>query len=133
MRTVSATELKRLKKKGKVRKKMGVQPEKEKPVPVTPAVEGKSGSEVAELPAPAPAPEPVPELRGQMQTIAAAKMSMGEQATVRALQEEMLLLKHLMDELLESNNRLVQRVGTVSNELNQFKQQWNIERQSWRT
>jgi hypothetical protein len=34
MKKVSQIELKRLKKKGKVRKKMGVQPEKEKPANV---------------------------------------------------------------------------------------------------
>lgn len=60
MKTVSMTQLNRLKKKGKVRKKLGVQPEKEKPASVVPVAEGMSGSEVTEPPAPALAPEPPP-------------------------------------------------------------------------
>ena len=60
VRKVSQTELKRLKKKGKVRRKMGAQPEKEKPASVAPDDEGMSGSELAEPLAPAPTPEPPP-------------------------------------------------------------------------
>lgn len=63
MREVSKTELKRLKKKGNVRKKMGAQPEKERPEPVAKDSEGMSGSAVAEQPVPVlpePAPEPAP-------------------------------------------------------------------------
>lgn len=58
MRKVSQVELKRLKKKGKVRKKMGAQPEKESPALVATADEGMSGSELTEQPVPALAPAP---------------------------------------------------------------------------
>jgi hypothetical protein len=58
MRTVSQVELKRLKKKGKVRKKMGAQPTK-KPEPVATVGEGMSGSVPTELPTPALTPVPV--------------------------------------------------------------------------
>lgn len=65
-RQISAAELRRLKKKGKVRKKMGAQPEKEKPVSVASDDKGMSGSVSTEKPAPAPviqlpAPAPMPE------------------------------------------------------------------------
>lgn len=66
MKKVSQIELKRLKKKGKVRKKMGAQPEKEKPAPVTERGEGMSGSKPTEAPAPAPAPKPQPEPMASM-------------------------------------------------------------------
>lgn len=66
MKKVSQIELKRLKKKGKVRKKMGAQPEKEKPAPVATSGEGMSGSKPTELPAPAPAPKPQPEPMASM-------------------------------------------------------------------
>ena len=59
-RKVSPTELKRLKKKGKVRKKMGAQPETEKPVLAAPEDKGMSGSASTEPPAPAPIPAPAP-------------------------------------------------------------------------
>lgn len=59
MRNVSQVELKRLKKKGKVRRKMGVQPEKSMPAPVVKDDKGMSGSESAEKqPVLAPSPEP---------------------------------------------------------------------------
>lgn len=59
MKTVSAVELKRLKKKGKVRKKMGAQPAKEKPGSVDVDDEGMSGSTSEAKPAPALTPEPL--------------------------------------------------------------------------
>lgn len=57
MRTVSQVELKRLKKKGKVRKKMGAQPVKKKPEAAATAGEGMSGSVPTEQPTPAPIPQ----------------------------------------------------------------------------
>ena len=70
MKKVSQIELKRLKKKGKVRKKMGAQPEKEKPAPVSTRGEGMSGSKPTEKPAPAltpaPQPEPMASMAGSM-------------------------------------------------------------------
>ncbi len=52
MRQVSESELKRLRKKGTVRKKMGAQPEKERPEPVADDDKGMSGSVPPEQPAP---------------------------------------------------------------------------------
>jgi len=60
MKKVSQIELKRLKKKGKVRKKMGAQLEKEKSAPVVASGKGMSGSKPTEPPAPAPEPKPEP-------------------------------------------------------------------------
>jgi len=59
-RKVSSGELRRLKKKGKVRKKMGAQPVTEKPEPVVKDDKGMSGSVSTGKPAPALAPTPVP-------------------------------------------------------------------------
>lgn len=62
MRQVTESELKRLKKKATVRKKLGAQPEKERPESVAKDSEGMSGSTVAEQPAPVlsePPPAPV--------------------------------------------------------------------------
>ena len=72
MKKVSQVELKRLKKKGKVRKKMGAQPEKEQPAPVAAGGEGMSGSRPTEPLAPAPKPEPKPEPTEQMASMAAS-------------------------------------------------------------
>ena len=52
MRQVSERELKRLRKKGTVRKKMGEQPAKERPEPVADGDKGMSGSVTPEQPAP---------------------------------------------------------------------------------
>lgn len=71
------------------------------------------------------------ELRGAMQDISKAKLTMGEVATVQGIAEENKVLKSMMDDLTENNNRLVGMVGTLRLELEQFKSQWNIERQSW--
>ena len=71
------------------------------------------------------------ELRGDMQAISAAKLSMGEIATVQGIREENLILKAMMDDLTEQHNKMIGMIGTMRNELEQFKSQWNIERQSW--
>lgn len=52
MKQVSARELKRLRKKGTVRKKLGAQPVKERPEPVADGDKGMSGSVTLEQPAP---------------------------------------------------------------------------------
>ena len=36
-----------------------------------------------------------------------------------------------MDDLTEQHNKMIGMIGTMRNELEQFKSQWNIERQSW--
>lgn len=68
MRQVSQVELRRLKKKGKVRKKMGAQPEKTMPTPVAAkGGERMSGSKPAEQPVLAPSiPEPTPQPMASM-------------------------------------------------------------------
>jgi len=61
VRQVSERELKRLSKKGTVRKKMGEQPAKERPEPVADGDKGMSGSVTPEQPVPVlPEPAPVP-------------------------------------------------------------------------
>jgi hypothetical protein len=59
MRQVSEVELKRLKKRGKVRRKLGAQPKTEKPEPVVAEGIRKSGSEPETQPVPASTPAPV--------------------------------------------------------------------------
>jgi len=82
MKTVSAVELKRLKKRGKVRRKLGAQPEREKPEPVVKDDEGMSGSVSAERPAPALVNEPAID----MQPFASMAASMAaSQASVEIL------------------------------------------------
>lgn len=71
------------------------------------------------------------ELRGEMQTIVKAKKSMGELATIEGIQAQMLAMQELMETLMEQNNTLINRYMTLKGELDQFRQQWNIERQSW--
>lgn len=71
------------------------------------------------------------ELRGAMQNINKAKLTMGEIATVKGLQEEIKFMKHQMDELLENNNRLVNLISTLQGQFQQFQQQRAIELQSW--
>lgn len=71
------------------------------------------------------------ELRGAMQDVAKAKLSIGEVATVKGLQQEMAMVKHQMDELMEANNRLVNMVSTLQNRFQQYETQRAIELQSW--
>jgi hypothetical protein len=71
------------------------------------------------------------ELRGQMQSIANAKLSIGEQSTVKGLREQVLVLQDMVDTMSEQHNKMVGLVQTTRNELAQFKQQWNIERMGW--
>jgi ClpP class serine protease len=71
------------------------------------------------------------ELRGTMRSIADAKLTMGEQATVKGLVEQVLVLQEMVDSMTEQHNRMVGLVQTTRNELAEFKQQWNIERVSW--
>jgi hypothetical protein len=71
------------------------------------------------------------ELRGDMRLIADAKKSMGELATIEGVTAEMKMLRSMMDDLCEQNERLIGMYQTLKGELDSFKQQWNIERQSW--
>lgn len=71
------------------------------------------------------------ELRGAMQDISKAKATMGELATIKSISTENKVLKSMMDDLSEQNDRLIGLYQTLKGELEQFKQQWNIERQSW--
>ena len=71
------------------------------------------------------------ELRGAMQDISKAKLTMGEIATVEGVTVEMKVLRQMVDDIAEQHNRVIGMIGTLRNELEQFKSQWNIERQSW--
>jgi len=71
------------------------------------------------------------ELRGQMKDIAKAKATMGELATFESMREEMAVLKSLVDDAMEQNNKLVALYSTMRGEFDQYKQQRVIELQSW--
>lgn len=71
------------------------------------------------------------ELRGQMQDIAKAKATIGEKATIQGLIEEVAVMREMFDDMNAQYNAVIGAVGTLRGELEQFKQQWNIERQSW--
>lgn len=93
-RQVGASELRRMKKSGKVRKKLGAQPAKEKPVSVAPKDEGMSGSASAEPPAPAPIPQPE-KLAVQEQPMASMSASMEYRDT-------------LLETLIQNNTAAIQ-------------------------
>jgi hypothetical protein len=71
------------------------------------------------------------ELRGAMQDVHKAKMTMGEQATVKGLLEEMKVLRSLVDDVCEQNNKLIGLYQTMRGEFDQYKKQRAIELQSW--
>ena len=71
------------------------------------------------------------ELRGQMRDIAAAKSSMGELATFKGLQAEMKVLRNLVDDAMEQNNKLVGLYSTLRAEFDQYRKQRAVELQSW--
>lgn len=71
------------------------------------------------------------ELRGTMQDINKAKMTMGEIATVRGIENEMKVLRSMVDDALEQSNKLVGLYQTMRGEFDQYKQQRAIELQSW--
>lgn len=93
MKKVSQAELKRLKRKGKVRRKMGAQPEKEKPALVAEGSEGMSGSEPTEPPAPVLTPEPPPPVEQPMASMSAS----------------MELRDGLLQDLIASNTAAIER------------------------
>lgn len=71
------------------------------------------------------------ELRGSMQDVHKAKLTMGEQATVKGVMVEMKVLKSLVDDALDQNNKLIALYQTMRGEFDQYKQQRAIELQSW--
>lgn len=71
------------------------------------------------------------ELRGAMQDIANARHSVGEVATIKGLQAEMKVLRQLLDDCLEQNNKLVSLYGTLRGEFEQYRAQRAVELQSW--
>lgn len=71
------------------------------------------------------------ELRGAMQDIHKAKLTMGEQATVKGVMTEMIVLRALVDDVTEQNNKLITLYQQVRAEFDQYKQQRAIELQSW--
>ena len=90
VKKVTEAQLKRMKKKGKVRKKMGAQPEKERLEPVAPETEGMSGSEGTERPAPT-LPEP--------------------DTGMAAMSASMEMRDKLLTGLVENNTRAIQEFG----------------------
>lgn len=91
MKKVSAVELRRLKKLGKVRRKMGAQPEKEKPEPVVESDSGMSGSMSIDQPAPVLPPEP----------------SMPEVQPMASMSASMEYRDGLVDALIEQNAKAI--------------------------
>lgn len=71
------------------------------------------------------------ELRGAMQDVHKAKMTMGEQATVKGLMEEMKVLRSLVDDVCEQNNKLIALYSTLRGQFDQYQKQRAIELQSW--
>jgi hypothetical protein len=71
------------------------------------------------------------ELRGAMQDVAQAKLTMGELATVKGIQAEMKMMKQQMDDLMENNNRLVGLISTLQGQFQQYEKQRAIELTSW--
>lgn len=61
------------------------------------------------------------ELRGTMKDIHAAKLSNAERSTIRGYLDEMKIVKDMLAELTEQNNRLVGLYGTMRAEFEVFK------------
>ena len=66
-----------------------------------------------------------------MQDIAKAKASMGELASFESMRAEMEVLKSLVDDAMEQNNKLIDLYSTMRGEFDQYKAQRVIELQSW--
>lgn len=71
------------------------------------------------------------ELRGSMQDVHKAKLTMGEIATVQGVAAEMKVLKAMVDDMTEQHNRVISMIGTLRAEFQQYQQQRAIELQSW--
>jgi hypothetical protein len=71
------------------------------------------------------------ELRGSMQDVHKAKLTMAEQSTVKGLAVEVAILKDLVDTMTEQHNRLLNNYMQLKAEFAQYKQQRAIELQSW--
>ena len=105
MKTVSAAELRRLKKMGKVRRKLGAQPEKEKPELVTKDDGGMSGSELPERPAPA-LPEPLPALPAEPMASMSASMQYRDTLLETLIQNNTAAIEGFRQALLEQKPRV---------------------------
>lgn len=106
-RKVSQVELKRLKKRGKVRKKMGAQPEKEKPAPVATAGEGMSGSAPTEPPMPASPPQvEQPAVQEQPMASMAASMAVRDALLERMIDNNALAIAEFRQALTEQKPRV---------------------------
>lgn len=71
------------------------------------------------------------ELRNSMRTIASAKATMGELATIEGLKAEMVVLREMVDTMTEQHNKMIGLVQTMQSQFTQFQQQRAIELQSW--
>ena len=95
MRKVSQVELKRLKKKGKVRKKMGAQPEKRTmPAPVAKDGEGMSGSTLSDK-------QPV-------QAPSTPKVEKAATQPIASMSASMELRDGLLKDLISNNTRVIE-------------------------
>jgi len=63
------------------------------------------------------------ELRGEMKTISAARLTMGEKATVQGLLTEIQVLKQQMEMTHEQMRRLIGMYSTMRDEFNVFQAQ----------
>lgn len=61
------------------------------------------------------------EMRGAMKEISAAALTNSEKATVRGVMNEMQVIKAMMAQQDEQNNRLVNLYSTLRNEFDTFK------------
>lgn len=71
------------------------------------------------------------ELRGAMQDVHKAKLTMGEQATVKGVMEEIKVLRALVDDMCHQNNSLIGLYQTLRGEFEQYRKQRAVELQSW--
>lgn len=67
------------------------------------------------------------QLRGDMERINKAKMSIGEKATVEGIRNEMSVVKQQLEMTHEQMRRLIGMYQTLQGEFDQFKQQRIIE------
>ena len=71
------------------------------------------------------------ELRGAMQDVHKAKLTMGEQATVKGVMQEMAVLRSMVDDMSEQHNKMIGLVTTLQGQFEQYQKQRAIELQSW--
>ena len=71
------------------------------------------------------------ELRGAMQDVAKAKLTMGEIATVRGIEARMKVLETMVDDMSDQHNRIIGMIQTLTGRFDQYQKQRAIELNSW--